>query len=48
MSYYIPYIRTIIDHYDIYTTYHQHNTNYYCNLTQILSQHKIPTLYNIP
>ena len=49
MSYhYIPYIYTIEDHYDVYGTYHQHNTNYYCNLTQISFQYKIPILFNIP
>ena len=39
-----------MDYYDIYAIYHQHlitNTNYYCNLTQIISQHKIPILYTV-
>ena len=45
---YIPYERTTMDHNDIYAIYHKHiitNTNYYCNLTQISTQHKIPILY---
>ena len=32
--------------YNIYATYHQHNRNYYYNLTQISFLHKIPILYN--
>ena len=45
---YIPYVRTIMDHYDMYATYHQQNKNYNYNLSQITSQNKMPIFYNIP
>ena len=51
LSYYIHYVRTIMDHYDIYAIYHLHiitDKKYHSNLTQLSSLHKTPILYNIP
>ena len=47
-TYLMIFVHTIVDNYNIYATYQQHNTNYFCNLVQISSLHKIPILYNIP